>query len=95
VAVVGPLADNPSDQLGPDQPIGYDITQGKLVSVLDRIKAAVPHATVTYAQGCDTSCTSTGGFGAAVAVRQLSGSARSSSLAGLLKPAHVLKRRAK
>jgi beta-glucosidase len=32
VAVVGPLADDPMDQLGPDVPIGYDITQGKVVA---------------------------------------------------------------
>ena len=70
VAVVGPLADNASDQLGPDVPIGYDITKGKVVSVLDGIKAAVPHANVTYAQGCDPSCTSSGGFGAAVSAAQ-------------------------
>jgi beta-glucosidase len=66
VAVVGPLADNPSDQLGPDVPIGYDITKGKVVSVLDGIKAAVPNATVTYAQGCDPNCTSDSGFTGAV-----------------------------
>ncbi len=66
IAVVGPLADDPSDQLGPDVPIGYDISQGKVVSVLQGIKAAVPNATVSYAQGCDTSCTDTSGFGAAV-----------------------------
>ncbi len=66
IAVVGPLADDPSDQLGPDVPIGYDLSQGKVVSVLDGIKAAVPNATVSYAQGCDTSCTDTSGFGAAV-----------------------------
>src|SRR5262249_10254977 len=35
-----------------DVPIGYDITQGKVVSVLDGIKAAVPSATVNYADGC-------------------------------------------
>jgi beta-glucosidase len=70
VAVVGPLADNPSDQLGPDVPIGYSIDQGKVVSVLGGIKAAVPGATVSYAQGCDTSCTSTSGFGAAVSAAQ-------------------------
>jgi beta-glucosidase len=67
VAVVGPLADDPSDQLGPDVPIGYsasDLTS--VVSVLNGIKAAVPHATVTYAQGCDATCTSTSGFDAAV-----------------------------
>jgi beta-glucosidase len=66
VAVVGPLANDPGDQLGPDVPIGYNINQGKVVSVLAGIKAAVPKATVTYAQGCDASCTSTAGFGAAV-----------------------------
>jgi beta-glucosidase len=67
IAVVGPLASDPSDQLGPDVPIGYssaDLTS--VVSVLNGIKAAVPHATVTYAQGCDTSCSSTSGFSAAV-----------------------------
>jgi beta-glucosidase len=71
IAVVGPLADDPSDQLGPDVPIGYsssDLTS--VVPVLDGIKAAVPHATVTYAQGCDASCTSTSGFGAAVSAAQ-------------------------
>jgi beta-glucosidase len=72
VAVVGPLADDPSDQLGPDVPIGYSLDQGKVVSVLNGIKAAVPNATVTYAQGCDTSCTSTSGFGAAVSAAQAS-----------------------
>ncbi|MBV8991290.1 MAG: hypothetical protein JO372_22255, partial [Solirubrobacterales bacterium] len=57
LAVVGPLANDPSDQLGPDVPIGYDNTQGKVVPVLDGIKAALPSANVSYAQGCDTSCT--------------------------------------
>jgi beta-glucosidase len=68
IAVVGPLANDPSDQLGPDVPIGYpsDPTKGgKVVSVLDGIRKVVPSA--TYAQGCDTSCTSTAGFPAAVA----------------------------
>ena len=71
IAVVGPLADDASDQLGPDVPIGYsssDLTS--VVPVLDGIKAAVPHATVTYAQGCDANCTSTSGFGAAVSAAQ-------------------------
>jgi beta-glucosidase len=72
VAVVGPLADDPSDQLGPDVPIGYALDQGNVVPVLDGIKAAVPNATVTYAQGCDTSCTSTSGFSAAVSAAQAS-----------------------
>ena len=66
IAVVGPLANDPADQLGPDVPIGYSLDQGKVVPVLAGIKAAEPHATVRYAQGCDTSCTSTAGFGAAV-----------------------------
>ncbi len=71
VAVVGPLADDPSDQLGPDVPIGYTASdQASVVPVLDGIKAAVPHATVTYAPGCDTSCTSTSGFAAAVSAAQ-------------------------
>jgi beta-glucosidase len=73
VAVVGPLADNPSDQLGPDVPIGYsssDLTS--VVSVRTGIKAAVPGATVNYAQGCDTSCTSTAGFGAAASAARAS-----------------------
>jgi hypothetical protein len=43
--------------------------QGNVVWVLDDIKASVPGATVNYAQGCDTSCRSTTGFGAAVSVR--------------------------
>ena len=66
IAVVGPLADDPSDQLGPDVPIGYDITKGQVVSVVHGIKTAVPNATVTSAPGCSTSCTDTSGFGAAV-----------------------------
>jgi beta-glucosidase len=70
VAVVGPLADDQADQLGPDVPIGYSVDAGKVVSVLTGIKAAAPGATVTYAQGCDTSCTSTAGFGAAVSAAQ-------------------------
>jgi len=72
IAVVGPLADDALDQLGPDVPIGYDTTPAdlgsvdKIVPVLDGIKAAAPNATVTYAQGCDANCTSDAGFGAAV-----------------------------
>src|SRR5450759_1528263 len=72
VAVVGPLADDPADQLGPDVPIGYSIDQGKVVSVLNGIKAAVPNATVIDAQCCYTSCSSTSGFGAAVTAAQAS-----------------------
>ncbi|HEY2520507.1 MAG TPA: glycoside hydrolase family 3 N-terminal domain-containing protein [Streptosporangiaceae bacterium] len=73
VAVVGPLADDPSDQLGPDVPIGYTASdQASVVPVLAGIKAALPKATVTYAQGCDTACTSTSGFAAAVSAAQAS-----------------------
>jgi beta-glucosidase len=78
IAVVGPLANDPLDQLGPDVPIGYDTTPSdfgrvdKIVPVLDGIKAAAPNANVTYAPGCDigTGCTSESGFGAAVAAAQ-------------------------
>jgi beta-glucosidase len=73
VAVVGPLASDPSDQLGPDVPIGYPsdpVGQGKVVSVLAGLQAALPGATVTYAQGCDTDCTTTSGFAAAVSAAQ-------------------------
>ncbi len=66
VAVVGPLANDPADQLGPDVPIGYSADSGKIVPVLQGMKNALPKATVSYAQGCDTACTSTSGFGAAV-----------------------------
>jgi beta-glucosidase len=66
IAVVGPLADDAADQLGPDQPIGYDVSKGKVVTVLQGVKAAAPNATVSTAQGCDTACTDTSGFGAAV-----------------------------
>jgi beta-glucosidase len=78
IAVVGPLADDALDQLGPDVPIGYDTTAAdlkttdKIVTTLDGITAAAPNAHITYAQGCDTSCTDTSGFGAAVAAAQSS-----------------------
>ena len=58
IAVVGPLADDPLDQLGPDVPIGYGTTPSDLTTtddiatVLDGIKTAVPRATVNYAPGC-------------------------------------------
>ena len=80
VAVVGPLADDALDQLGPDVPIGYDTTASdlstvdKIVTVRQGIINAVPKTTtVNYAPGCaDPYCTSTGGFGAAVAAAQAS-----------------------
>ncbi len=81
IAVVGPLADDALDQLGPDVPIGYDTTPAdlkttdKISTVLDGIKAAAPHATVNYAAGCTTftvtdPCTETTGFGQAVTAAQ-------------------------
>jgi len=82
IAVVGPLADDALNQLGPDVPIGYDLTPAdlkttdKIVTVLDAIKRAAPNAAVTYAAGCtfaptDT-CGSQSGFGAAVAAANAS-----------------------
>ncbi len=82
IAVVGPLADDANDQLGPDVPIGYELSSGKVVSVLQGIKSALPSsATVNYAPGCDittttngvpTPCTSSAGFPAAVAAANAS-----------------------
>ena len=71
IAVVGPLADDAADQLGPDVPIGYpngnEVSQGKVVTVFQGIKNAAPSgASVTTAPGCDTSCTDTTGFGTAI-----------------------------
>jgi beta-glucosidase len=82
IAVVGPLADDALDQLGPDVPGGYDTTPGdltttdKIITVKQGIENDDPGATINYAQGCDittttngvpTPCTSTAGFPAAVA----------------------------
>jgi beta-glucosidase len=77
IAVVGPLADDAMDQLGPDVPIGYDTTAAdlkttdKIVTTLDGIKAAAPSAQITYVPGCkDPACTDTSGFDAAAAAAQ-------------------------
>jgi beta-glucosidase len=81
IAVVGPLADDALDQLGPDVPIGYDMTAGdlkttdKIVTVADGIQAADPGATVTTVSGCptftvDDPCNETTGFQDAVAAAQ-------------------------
>jgi beta-glucosidase len=81
IAVVGPLADDPLDQLGPDVPIGYDTTAAdlttadKIVTVADGIKNADPSASVTTVPGCPTftvsdPCNETTGFSAAVAAAQ-------------------------
>ncbi|MBV9605622.1 MAG: beta-glucosidase BglX [Solirubrobacterales bacterium] len=81
IAVVGPLGDDPADQLGPDVPGGYDLTPSDLktkddiVSVSDGIKKADPGATVTTEPGCTTftvadPCNETSGFATAVAAAQ-------------------------
>src|SRR6266853_2801197 len=68
IAVIGPLADNKEEPLGPWH------TQGRgddVVTVLQGIKAKVPGTTVLYAQGSGIEDTSTAGFAAAVtAARQ-------------------------
>ncbi|MFN2572330.1 MAG: beta-glucosidase BglX [Gemmatimonadales bacterium] len=65
VAVIGPLADNKAEPLGPWH------TQGRaedVISVLQGIKAKVPAGTqVLYAQGAGIDDSSTAGFAAAVA----------------------------
>jgi beta-glucosidase len=79
VAVVGPLADDAVDQLGPDVPIGYsespaDTGPGgadQIVTVKQGIENAVGQGNVNYADGCTNftvadPCTEDSGFGAAV-----------------------------
>ncbi|MDX6245308.1 MAG: beta-glucosidase [Frankiales bacterium] len=67
IAVVGPLADDKTDQLGSNVPIGQNaVAEAHTTTVLQGIKNAVPATTVTYAQGCDALCTTTTGFLAAV-----------------------------
>jgi beta-glucosidase len=64
IAVIGPLADNKLDPLGPWH------TEGKpedVVTVLQGIRAHAPAAQVVYAQGAGIEDTSTAGFAAAVA----------------------------
>jgi beta-glucosidase len=81
IAVVGPLADDALDQLGPDVPIGYDTTTGdlkttdKIVTVADGIKNADPSASVTTVPGCATftvadPCNESDGFAGAVSAAQ-------------------------
>ena len=73
IAVVGPLANDAADQLGSNVPIGQSVVaEARTVTVLQGIKNETPHATVRYAQGCDALCTSTAGFGAAVAAAKSS-----------------------
>ena len=83
VAVVGPLADDALDQLGPDVPIGYstsaaDLAAGgadKIVTVRQGIENVVGSGNVDHANGCanftvSDPCNETTGFGAAVAAAQ-------------------------
>ena len=65
IAVIGPLADNKPEPLGPWHTMGQP---DDVVTVLAGIKAKVPAATqVTYAPGAGIEDTSTAGFAAAVA----------------------------
>ncbi|MBV9415032.1 MAG: beta-glucosidase BglX, partial [Solirubrobacterales bacterium] len=83
VAVVGPLADDALDQLGPDVPIGYstkpaDLAPGgadKVITVRQGIQNVVGQGNVNYAPGCTTftvadPCNETSGFGDAVTAAQ-------------------------
>ena len=81
VAVVGPLADDALDQLGPDVPIGYDTTDltttDKVVTVKQGIENVVGSGNVDFVDGCTAftvtdPCNETTGFGAAVAAAQAS-----------------------
>ena len=79
VAVVGPLADDAVDQLGPDVPIGYSESSAdtgpggadKIVTVRQGIENIVGQGNVNYADGCTNftvadPCTEDSGFSAAV-----------------------------
>ena len=95
IAVIGPLADNKPEPLGPWHTMGQP---DDVVTVLEGIKAKVPAATqVTYALGAGIEDTSTAGFAAAVAAArqakvailvlgergEMSGEAASRSVIGL------------
>jgi beta-glucosidase len=67
VAVVGPLADDRTDPLGPWAGVGQP---DDVVTVKAGLQKALPDATVTTAKGCDVPCTSTAGFADAVAAAQ-------------------------
>jgi beta-glucosidase len=64
IAVVGALGNSKADPLGPWAGRGQ---ADDVVTVVDGIKAAVPGATVTYAQGCDVPCETDAGFAEAAA----------------------------
>ena len=64
IAVIGPLADNKLEPLGPWH------TQGRaedVITVLQGVRGRVPGAQIVYAQGSGIDDTVTSGFGAAVA----------------------------
>jgi beta-glucosidase len=69
IAVIGPNADSTYNQLG-----DYTAPQpaGKVVTVLDGIRAIVPKATVRYARGCSIRTPSTAGIAEAVAAARAS-----------------------
>ena len=64
IAVVGALGASKADPLGPWAGKGE---ADDVVTVVDGVKAAVPGANVTYAQGCDVKCETDAGFGEAAA----------------------------
>jgi beta-glucosidase len=64
IAVIGSMADAPSDHMGP---WGANGREADVVTTLAGLKARVPAATdLVYAPGCDRECTSRDGFAAAV-----------------------------
>lgn len=64
IAVIGPDADNPVNQLGDYSP---SVVPQHVVTVLEGIKAAVsPHTEVIYAKGCDVLGSAKSGFDQAV-----------------------------
>lgn len=65
IALIGPLADNRADVVGPWSGDGL-LHPEDAITVRAGISAAVPNATIHYAAGCDATCTSTSGFAAAV-----------------------------
>jgi len=84
IAVVGPLADDALNQLGPDVPIGYELSSSgaptpadKVVTVKQGIQNAASNATINYASGCTSftvsdPCTETTDFSQAVSAAQKS-----------------------
>ena len=63
IAIVGPLADNPYIQGGPN----YNGVpcNGSAHTLRTALHAGAPNATITYVQGCDVQCRTSTGFSAA------------------------------